>query len=87
MPIRGGMRINELAPGQLLASPKGEILKVQSVQFKRLKAQIVYPLQKQTTFREYGEDMVTQMREPGEALLAKYEKALESRKKKKQAKS
>lgn len=76
------MRIDELEPGQLLATPKGELLRVHSVQYKRLKAQVLFPLQKQPTFREYGQDLVAIMRDPSAALMAKYQDAVDTRRRK-----
>jgi len=81
------LNINDLTAGQLVASPRGELLKVHSVQYKRLKAQIVYPLQKQTSFREFGEEMVSRMREPSPELIQKYEEAVEKRRSKSKKKS
>lgn len=74
--------MDELETGQLLGTPRGEILKVQSVAYRRLRAQIVYPLQKAPVFREYGADMVALMGPPKPALMTKYEDALARRRRK-----
>jgi hypothetical protein len=79
MPIRVRVRPDDISPGQILATPRGELLKVRGIQYNRLRAQVVYPLQKRVTIREFGMDAVALMTEPSSALLAKYESALESR--------
>ena len=77
------MTFDEMTPGRIVATPRGELLKVRSVKYNRLAAQVVYPLQKQVTIREFGEDAVRLMEEPKPSLLAKYEEAIAKRKKKK----
>lgn len=74
---------DEMTPGRIISTPRGELLKVRGVKFNRLAAQVIYPLQKQVTIREFGEDAVRLMEEPKPGLLAKYEAALEKRKRKK----
>lgn len=71
-----------MTPGRIVATPRGELLKVRGVKYNRMAAQVVYPLQKQTVVREFGVDAVRLMEDPKPSLLAKYEEALDKRKKK-----
>lgn len=85
MPICHFVTPEQLTPGRIIATPRGELLKVKGVRFNRLSAQIVFPLQKQIVVREFGMDAAALMTEPSSALLAKYESALEARRGKKRS--
>jgi len=74
---------DDMTPGRIVATPRGELLKVRGVKYNRLAAHVIFPLQKQITVREFGEDAVRLMEEPKPSLLAKYEEALEKRKRRK----
>lgn len=80
---RHHVKFEDMTPGRIVATPRGELLKVRGVKYNRLAAQIVFPLQKNVTVREFGEDAVRLMHEPQPALLAKYETAIEKRRGKK----
>ena len=79
------MTPEQLQPGQIIATPRGELLKVKGVRYNRLSAQIVFPLQKQVVVREFGMDAVALMTDPSPALMSKYEAAVEARRGKKRA--
>jgi len=78
------VRVNfdDMTPGRIIATPRGELLKVRGVKYNRMAAQVIYPLQKQTVVREFGIDAVRLMEDPKQSLLTKYEEAIEKRKKK-----
>jgi len=73
------MKLNECVKGMLLKTKNNELIEVQSVQYNRMTAKILFPLGKAPTSREYGSDLVNFMQVPSPELLAKYEAALTER--------
>lgn len=73
------MKLNECTKGLLLKTKSGELVEVQTVQFNRLKAKVLFPLSKTPVFKEYGADLVAVMQEASPELVAKYEKAVADR--------
>jgi hypothetical protein len=73
------VELNELTPGKMVATPRGELLKVRGIKYNRLATEVLYPPQRQTTIREFGLDAARQMAEPSQALLDKYSSVADQR--------
>jgi predicted transcriptional regulator len=76
------MKLSECSPKMLLKTKSNQLIEVQSIQFNRMKAKVLYPLSKTPEYKEYSEEMVGFMQQPSPELMNKYEKALTERRSK-----
>lgn len=76
------MELKACVVGEILATPRGELLEICSVKYNRMRARVLYPIPDLPTYREYGADMVYLMDPPHPTLLAKYEEAKRKHRKK-----